>query len=77
MPEDLAKAVEFYEEDLPYSVMLRIKYWLWCAKWWQYKEELPKKLVDVFLLCNRMTFPKIKVFVHLALTVPIAGCESE
>ena len=57
MPEDLAKAVKFDEEDLPHPVMLPTEYRLWSAKWQEQKEELPKKLVDVFLSCDRMTFP--------------------
>ena len=76
MSEDLARAVAFDEEDLPHSVMLPTEYRLWSAKWWQQKEELPKKLVDVFLSCDRMTFPNIKVVLHFTLTVPITGFES-
>ena len=77
MPEDFAKTVEFYEEDLPHPVMLPTEYRLWSAKWLQHKEELQKKLVDVFLSCDRMTFPNIKVLLHLALTVPITSSESK
>ena len=77
MPEDLAKAVEFCEEDLPHFAMLPTEYRLWSAKWLQHKEELPKKLVDVFLSCDRMTFPSVKVLFHLALTMPITSYESE
>ena len=77
MLEDLATAVEFYEEDLPHSVMLPTEYRLWSAKWRQHKERLPKKLVDVFLSFDKMTFPNIKVLLHLTLTVRITSWESE
>ena len=52
MPEDLAKAFEFYEDDLPCSVMLPTENRLWSAKWQQHKEELLKELVVVFVACE-------------------------
>ena len=79
MPDDLVKAAEFYEQDVPHSVMLPTEYRMWVSKWQQHttREEVPKKLVDAFFACDRFTFPNIHVLLHLALAMPITSCESE
>ena len=79
IPDDLFKAAEFYKEDAPHSVMLPTEYRMWVSKWQQHttKKDAPKKLVDAFFACDRVTFPNIRVLLHLALTMPITSCESK
>ena len=81
MPDDLVKAAEFYEEDMPHSVMIRTEYRMWVSKWRRQQAtgspDVPKKLVDAFFACDRFSFPNIRVLLHLALTMPITSCESE
>ena len=77
LPEELVQAAEFYNEDLPHSVMLSTEYKFWVRKWQQHGLEVPKKLVDAFKSCDSTAFPNIKILLQLALTVPITKCESE
>ena len=79
IPEDLAKAVDFYEDDLPHSAMFPTQYRMWVRKW---KNDIvtaavPTKLVDALQACDQWTFSNIRVLLHLALTIPVTSCESE
>ena len=69
IPRELAQAVDFYQDDLPHSVMFPTEHRMWIRKWKQHNlsTDTPKKLVDV----------NIFSFLKLALTLPITSCESE
>ena len=79
VPAELALTVDFYESDLPHSVMFTTEYQMWMRKWKQSDSstEVPKKLVDVLQGCDGTAFPNIRVLLQLALTLPITSCESE
>ena len=76
IPEKLATAVAFYENDLPHAVLFPTEYRMWVNKWSQHGPG-PKKLVEVLSACDGASFPNIKVLLQLALTLPITSCESE
>ena len=46
LPDELAKAVDFYRNDLPHAVILPTEYRMWVAKWKQPDCNAPEKLVD-------------------------------
>ena len=79
IPEDLAKAVDFYEDDLPHSAMFPTRYRMWIRKWKNdiVSSAVPTKLVDALQACDQWTSPNIQVLLHLALTIPVTSCESE
>ena len=79
IPEDLAKAVDFYEDDLPHSAMFPTQYRMWVRKWKNdiVTSAVPTKLVDALQACDQWTFPNTRVLLHLALTIPVTSCESE
>ena len=79
VPAELALAVDFYESDLPHSVMFTMEYRMCMRKWKQSDSstEVPKMLVDVLQGCYATAFPNIRVLLQLALTLRITSCESE
>lgn len=79
IPLKLAQAVQFYESDLPHSLMFPTEYRMWVRKWKQYdsSSQVPKKLVDALQACSATEFPNLHVLLQLALTLPITSCESE
>ena len=76
IPEKLATAVAFYENDLPHATLFPTEYRMWVNKW-NHQCPVPKKLVDVLGACDGTNFPNIKVLLQLALTLPITSCQSE
>ena len=58
IPEELAKAVDFYQSDLPHAVMLLVEYRMWVAMWKEPGCNVPNKLVDALKECD-ITFPNI------------------
>ena len=79
IPEDLAKALDFYEDDLTHSAMFPTEYRMWVRKWKNdiVSSAVPTKLVDALQACDQWTFPNIRVPLHLALTIHVTSCESE
>ena len=79
IPRELAQAVDFYQDDLPHSVMFPTEYRMWIRKWKQHNlsTDTPKKLVDVLQMFSATEFPNIFSLLKLALTLPITSCESE
>ena len=79
IPRELAQAVDFYQDDLPHSVMFPTEYRMWVRKWKQHNlsTDTPKKLVDVLQMFSATEFPNIFSLLKLALTLPITSCESE
>ena len=79
IPRELAQAVDFYQDDLPHSVMFPTEYRMWIRKWKQHNlsTDTPKKLVDVLQMFSATEFPNIFSLLKLALTLPITSCDSE
>ena len=61
IPRELAQAVDFYQDDLPHSVMFHTEYRMWIRKWKQHNlsTDTPKKLVDVLQMFSATEFPNI------------------
>ena len=59
LPEELVHVAEFYNEDLPHSVMLSTEYRFWIRKWQLHGSEVSKKLVDAFKSCDSTAFANI------------------
>ena len=78
IPQDLAKAVNFYEDDLPHSAMFPTQYRMWVRKWKNdiISSAVPTELVDALQACHQWTLPNIRALLHLALTIPVTSCES-
>ena len=77
IPEELAKAVDFYQGDLPHVVMLPVEYRKWVAMWKEPGCNVPNKLVDALKECDNITFPNIHTLLQITLTLPITSCECE
>ena len=77
IPESLAEAVKFYQNDIPHEIMFSTEYQMWVRKWRDNGSNAPTKLVDVRKACDRTCFPNIYVLLQLCLTFPITSCESE
>ena len=79
LPTELAQAAEFYQDDLPHSVMLPTEYGMWIRKWKKHNRpaDIPDKLVDVLRSCSASQTPNLHVLLQIALTLPITSCESE
>ena len=80
LPEELAKAVDFCQDDLPHSLMFPTEYRMWIRKWKlldNSSTDAPNKLVDALRMCEATEFPNISCLLKLALTLPITSCESE
>ena len=79
IPSELAQVVNFYQDDLPHSVMFPTEYRMWIRKWKQHNlsTDTPQKLVDVLKIFSATEFPNIFSLLKLALTLTITSCESE
>ena len=76
LPEELAKAVDFYQDDLPHSLMFPTEYCMWIRKWKlldNSSTDAHKKLVDALRMCEATEFPNISCLLKLALTLPITS----
>ena len=81
IPPELAKSINFYEEDIPHMSMGSTEYThTVCLRQGQKhsdREEAPKKLIEAFHQCSSIAILNIQILLHLALTVPINSCQSE
>ena len=71
IPEELTKAVELFEGNLPHAVMFWIEYNS-CVR-----ESVPVSLADTLQKCSTISYPNFTVLLKIALTLPITSCESE
>ena len=77
IPDDLLKAVDFYNSDLPHPVLFPSEYRNWVRKWKRQYTNLPNNLVGALEACDVTAFPNLEVLLRIALTIPITSCESE
>lgn len=79
VPKELAEAVEYYSNDLPYPRVFSIEYEVWTRKWQCVDDpkKLPSRLFEVYSDCSPIQFPNIKSLLQIALTVPVTSCECE
>ena len=77
VPEDLAKAVDHYKEDLPSAAMFSTEYFLWVRQWKNEEAEVPATLSAALKECTELAYPNITTLLKLAVTLPITSCESE
>ncbi len=77
VPEELTKAVESFNIDLPHSVMFPIEYNSWVREWKSSSNSVPDTLAETLEKCSSISYPNLIVLLKLALTLPITSCESE
>ena len=79
VPEDLIKAVDLFEDDLPHPVMFTTEYGLWVRKWKErsMSHSVPDTLVGALQECSPLSYPNLSALLHIALTLLITSCESE
>lgn len=77
IPEDLARAVELFKDDLPHPVMFATEYDSWVREWKGCSATVPDTLVGALHDCSSLSYPNLTVLLSIALTLPITSCESE
>lgn len=77
IPDNLARAVQLFEGDLPHAVMFTTEYGSWVREWKECLTSVPDTLVDTLHKCSSFSYPNLTVLLNIALTLPITSCESE
>ena len=69
VPEDLAKAVDLFKDDLPHAVIFNTEY--------DSSAAVPDTLIGALKECSLLAYPNVNALLNLALALPITSCESE
>ena len=78
VPEDLAKAVDLFKDDLPHAVIFNTEYDSWVRHWKECSSAaVPDTLIGALKECSLLAYPNVNALLNLALTLPITSCESE
>ena len=78
VPEDLAKAVDIFKDDLPHAVMFNMEYDSWVWKWKECSSAIvPDNLIGALKECSVVAYPNVNALLILALTLSITSRESE
>ena len=69
VPEDLIKAVDLFEDDLPHAVMFTREYGLWVRKWKENStsHSVPDTLLGALQECSPLSYPNVSALLHIAL----------
>ncbi|XP_031328244.1 zinc finger MYM-type protein 1-like isoform X1 [Photinus pyralis] len=77
--DDMAilKAAEFYDQDMPGSMLeLTSELKMWRQKW-QGQQTVPKTAIEALKECEEMFFPNIRVLLQIFLVLPVTTATAE